>query len=65
MVVPAFVANLALGGPYAWSIMANTLSKELGFVAQAADDWTLAQTSYPLSITATLMGITAGLASTY
>jgi hypothetical protein len=32
---------MSIGSPYAWSIMASSISRENGFVVSSASDWTL------------------------
>jgi hypothetical protein len=34
---------MSIGSPYAWSIMASTLTRENGFVVSAASDWSLSR----------------------
>jgi MFS family permease len=50
-----------LGSPFAWSMMADLLTREQGFVASAAADWTLMQSSLALSIVFAFHGISASL----
>ncbi|XP_075256815.1 putative MFS-type transporter YhjX [Convolutriloba macropyga] len=59
MAVPPFLAHLCIGAPYGWSAVAGHLSKEYGFVCSAANDWTLAQVSLPMSVVFFLHGLSA------
>jgi MFS family permease len=59
MVVPAVATHICIGSPYAWSMMADLLTREHGFVASAAADWTLMQSSLALSIVFAFQGFAA------
>ena len=61
MALPAFGTHLALGSPWAWSLMADAVTREVGFVAPAASDWTLYEAALPLSIVFLMQGVSAGL----
>jgi MFS family permease len=61
MVLPAFATHICIGSPYAWSIMADMLTREYGFVLPAASDWSLMQAAFPLSIVFVLHGISGSL----
>jgi hypothetical protein len=61
MVVPAVAAHVCIGSPYAWSLMSDMITREHGFVAAAASDWTLMQTALPLSIVFACQGVSAAL----
>jgi MFS family permease len=61
MAIPAFSTHLCLGAPYAWSLMADLITKENGFVASAATDWTLMQSALPLSIVFVLHGLSGSI----
>lgn len=61
MTVPAVMSHLCIGSPYAWSLMADIITRENGFVAAAASDWTLMQAALPLSIVFVTHGLTASL----
>jgi hypothetical protein len=50
MVIPAFATHMCLGAPYAWSIMADQITREVGFVAPVMNDWTLMEAAFPLSV---------------
>ena len=41
--------------------MAATLNRELGFVTPSAEDWTLSQAAFPLSINFAILGVAAAL----
>lgn len=43
MLIPAFATNVCIGSPWAWSIMGDILTREVGFVAPVAADWSLAE----------------------
>lgn len=60
--LPAFATHMCIGAPYAWSAMSWPLTRENGFVTSAASDWSLAETTLPLSIVFLMHGITAALA---
>ena len=61
--VPASVmVQLSIGSVYAWSIFNSPLTRELGVVAPAADDWTLSAVVPIFSVCALTLGAcTAGL----
>ena len=59
MVVPAFATHLCLGAPYAWSLMADVITREVGILAPAAADWTLMETAFPLSLVFVFQGLGA------
>lgn len=59
MAVPAFLTHLSLGAPYAWSLMADLVTREQGFVASAASDWTLMEAALPLPLIFVFHGIAA------
>jgi len=61
MVIPAFATHLCLGAPYAWSLMADVATREIGLVAPAAADWTLMETAFPLSLIFVFHGLGATL----
>eukprot|EP00794_Sanderia_malayensis_P017685 gene17685-19451_t len=60
--IPAFATHMCIGAPYAWSAMSWPLTREHGFVTSAASDWTLAETTLPLSIVFVMHGIIAAAA---
>ncbi|KRX06406.1 Major facilitator superfamily domain, general substrate transporter [Pseudocohnilembus persalinus] len=62
MALPAIGIHLCIGGPYAWSIFAQALTQEFGVVASSALDWTLNQTTFPLSLCFMMQGVSAALA---
>ncbi len=43
MCIPAFLTHMCIGGVYGWSVVTPVISKELGFVTQAATDWTIGE----------------------
>ena len=59
MIVPAFATHMAIGSPWAWSIMADVITREKGFVTSAAADWTLMESAFPLSIVFLVLGLSA------
>jgi len=61
MVIPAFTTQMCLGAPYAWSLMADVCTREIGIVAPAAADWTLLETAFPLSLVFIMHGLSASL----
>lgn len=62
MIIPAFFTHMCIGSPYAWSMMGDQITREHGFVASTASDWTLMQAALPLSIVFGFHGLTASLA---
>ena len=60
--LPAFATHMCIGAPYAWSAMSWPLTREHGFVTSAASDWSLAETTLPLSIVFLMHGVVAALA---
>jgi MFS family permease len=61
MVAPAFMTHLCIGAPYAWSLMADTLTRENGFVAAAASDWSLMEAAMPMSIVLAVFGVASSM----
>lgn len=61
MVLPAFGTHLCIGSPWAWSVMADVVTREVGFVAPAAADWSLYDAAFPLSIVFLVQGVSASL----
>eukprot|EP01040_Poterioochromonas_malhamensis_P010003 gene10003-10869_t len=59
MVVPAVLTHICIGSPYGWSLVADIITREYGFVAPAAADWALMQTSMALSIVFAFHGLSA------
>ena len=41
--------------------MADTLTREVGFVASTSNDWSLNETALPLSVVFVMQGLTAAL----
>ena len=61
MVVPAFFTHMSIGSTWAWSIMADVITRENGFVTSSFSDWTLLESAYPLSIVFLTLGVSASL----
>ena len=61
MAIPAFATHMCIGSPFAWSLMADTITREIGFVAPAAADWTMMEAVFPLSIVFVAQGLSASL----
>lgn len=61
MVVPAFATHMAIGSPWAWSMMADVLTREQGFVAPAVGDWSMMESAYPLSLVFLVLGLSASV----
>eukprot|EP01038_Epipyxis_sp_PR26KG_P008254 gene8254-11169_t len=61
MTIPAFATHMCIGSPWAWSLMADVLTREQGFVTAAASDWTLLQAAFPLSIVFLMQGVSASI----
>eukprot|EP01038_Epipyxis_sp_PR26KG_P004904 gene4904-6867_t len=59
MTIPAFATHMCIGSPWAWSLMADVITREQGFVTAAASDWTLMQAAFPLSIVFLMQGVSA------
>ena len=62
-VPPASVAiHLCIGSVYAWSIFNPPLTRELGVVAPAADDWSLSSVVWIFSVAIVFLGLAAAVA---
>ena len=62
-VPPASVAiHLCIGSVYAWSVFNPALTKELGVVVSAADDWTLSSVMWIFSVAIVCLGLAAAVA---
>jgi MFS family permease len=61
MIIPAVCTHLCLGSPWAWSLVADSVTRELGFVAPAANDWSLYECAAPLSMIFLTQGVIAGM----
>lgn len=61
MVVPAFATHMAIGSPWAWSVIADAITREQGFVAPAVGDWSLMEAAYPLSFVFLVLGVSASV----
>ena len=63
LVPPASIAiHLCIGSVYAWSIFNPPLTKELGVVASAAGDWSLADVVWIFSVAIVCLGLAAAIA---
>ena len=61
-VPPASIAiHFCIGSVYAWSKFTGPLTRELGVVSSAADDWTLGQVTWIFSVAIVVLGLTAAL----
>eukprot|EP00474_Spongospora_subterranea_P009463 CRZ09921.1 hypothetical protein [Spongospora subterranea] len=61
MAIPAVAGHLCIGSPYAWSLLADPMTRELGIVATSAGDWGLPATAGVMSVTFAVQGITSAL----
>jgi MFS family permease len=61
MAIPAVTTHLCIGSPWAWSLIADVITREQGFVTAASSDWTLMQAAFPLSIIFLMQGVSASL----
>ena len=59
MALPAVATHLCLGSPWAWSLVGDACTRQLGFVAPAAGDWSLGECALPLSIVFLMQGVGA------
>lgn len=57
----SFLVQVSVGSVYAWSVFNSPLTKELGVVAAAADDWTLSQVLPIFSTCALTLGLTTAI----
>jgi len=63
LVPPASIAiHLCIGSVYAWSIFNPSLTKELGVVTSAADDWSLSDVVWIFSVAIVFLGLAAAIA---
>lgn len=53
----SFLVQLCIGSVYAWSIFNTPLTRDLGVVAQAADDWALGDVVPIFSLCAVTLGV--------
>jgi len=60
MVAPAFFTHMCIGSPFGWSVMADQLTREYGFVASSSADWTLMNAALPMSLVFAFNGLAAG-----
>ena len=61
MAIPAFATHMCIGSPWAWSIMGDIVTREIGFVAPVAADWTMLQSAMPLSMVFFFLGSSAAI----
>lgn len=63
LVPPASIAiHLCIGSVYAWSVFNPALTRELGVVAPAADDWDLGSVVWIFSVAIVFLGLSAAFA---
>lgn len=63
LVPPASIAiHLCIGSVYAWSVFNPALTRELGVVAPAADDWSLSSVVWIFSVAIVFLGLAAAFA---
>ncbi|MGH1417536.1 MAG: OFA family MFS transporter [Hyphomicrobiaceae bacterium] len=62
-VPPASIAiHLCIGSVYAWSVFNTPLTRELGVMASAADDWSLSSVVWIFSVAIVILGLAAAFA---
>ena len=61
MALPVIATHMSIGSPYAWSLVADLITKEQGFVVSSAADWTLMETALPISIVFLMHGVSAAI----
>ncbi|PHP68788.1 MFS transporter [Zhengella mangrovi] len=63
LVPPASIAiHLCIGSVYAWSVFNPPLTRQLGVVAPAADDWSLSSVVWIFSVAIVFLGLAAAFA---
>ena len=63
LIVPAALGiHLCIGSVYAWSILNPALVRNVGVVASAADDWTLANVVWVFTVAIVCLGLSAAFA---
>jgi len=63
LVPPASIAiHLCIGSVYAWSVFNPPLTRQLGVVAPAADDWSLGSVVWIFSVAIVFLGLSAAFA---
>jgi len=63
LVPPASIAiHLCIGSVYAWSVFNPALTRQLGVVAPAADDWSLGSVVWIFSVAIVFLGLSAAFA---
>ena len=58
----AIAIHLCIGSVYSWSIFNPALSKELGVVTSAADDWSIRSVVWIFSVAILFLGLAAAVA---
>lgn len=64
MFIPALLTHVSIGAVWAWSFVSSNIIKEYGFVAQAAEDWSMKLASLPMSFIFGAFGISGALLGT-
>ena len=63
LVPPASIAiHLCIGSVYAWSVFNPALTRQLGVVSPAADDWSLTSVVWIFSVAIVFLGLAAAFA---
>lgn len=63
LIAPAALGiHLCIGSVYAWSLFNPALTKRIGVVTSAADDWTLKQVVWVFTVAIVCLGLSAALA---
>ena len=57
--------HLCIGSVYSWSIFNPALARELGVVANAADDWSVSAVVWIFSVAIVFVGLTAAVAGSW
>ena len=52
---------MCIGSPYAWSLMADVITRQDGFVVAASSDWSLGEAAFPLSLVFAFQGLSASV----
>ena len=61
MTIPAVLTHMCIGSPYAWSLMADVITRQEGFFAAASSDWTLGEAAFPMSLVFLFQGASAAV----
>lgn len=64
-IFPTVLPHICIGAPYAWSLMAEPLSRDLGVVTAASGDWGMAATVGVMSTVFAVQGITSSLGGSW